>query len=166
MTAFLSSGPFRDAYLGKHAYSLVMQTSAQMEDVYEARGLTIPLRVSSVLHFLAANEGAAMADIAASLDLPHQLVAQRVAKLLDSGLVERRRATDDARRVELYLTEAGRDQAARLVECMRDTADVYRDLFAEIDCHLVETLLKAASALEAKPLAVRFSEKFVTQETE
>ncbi|MDJ0643917.1 MAG: helix-turn-helix domain-containing protein [Erythrobacter sp.] len=158
MDRFLGNGPFKDAYLGKHAYDLMVQTSDQMEVVYAQRGLLIPLQVSSVLHFLAAHDGSSMADIGAALNLPHQLVAQRVSKLLSLGLVERRPATDDRRRIELYLTDSGQEQGRLLVDCMAETAKVYRSLFEEIGCNLVSALLAASNRLESKPLAERFEE--------
>lgn len=165
MPDFLEEGLFKNAYLGKHALALVMQTSTQMEIVYQLRGLIIPLQVSSVLQYLAGNDGSATADIARQLKIPHQLVAQRAKVLLDLDLIERRKASDDARRVELFLTESGRQQASLLMDCMLDTASIYEELFAEIGVDLIDALLTAAQHLEARSLRQRFAEKFKSIET-
>ena len=155
---FIVDCPERDAYLGKHAYQLMLETSEQMQVVYEARGLSFPIEVSSTLHFLLRNEGSSLAQVARGLRLQHQLVAQRVKKLEKLAFLERRADPDDARRMQLFLTERGREQAEELVACMEQTALIYRALFREIGCDLTDAIERALAAIRKNPLPLRFED--------
>ena len=79
-------------------------------------------------------------------DLGRLLIAEAghpsrlVDRLVEAGLVERRSADDDRRRIELRLTPAGR-RLARRVEKVR------RDLFEASRPHVDEKRLAAAAAL-------------------
>jgi len=150
----------QNAYLGKFAQDLMFQTSEQMDVVYRSRGITIPVLLSSTLHFLAENKGASVADVSKGLGLQHQLVAQRIQKLLDMRLISKRKDRSDRRRTEYHLTSSGQEQADRLIACMTDTAVIYEELFAEIECDLVKALSKASSAIQGKSLSQRFDEIF------
>lgn len=161
---FIAHSHVADAYLGKLASQLTAVTSEQMQAIYAQRGLMIPVLVSSVLHYVFKHDGASLAEISRGLGLQHQLVAQRVKKLQALGLLEKQPDPTDGRRTQYSLTEAGRAQARLLVVCMEDTAVVYRALFKEIGCDLIAALSAAIDAVRSKPLTVRFSEQFVTQE--
>ncbi len=163
---FIAHSHVQDAYLGKLASQLTSVTSEQMQEIYALRGLVIPVLVSSVLHYVFKHELASLSDIARALGLQHQLVAQRVKKLQSLDLIEKQPDPDDARRTQYSLTEAGREQAQLLVECMEDTAVVYRALFKEIDCDLIAALSAAIDAVREKPLTVRFADEFATGETQ
>jgi len=157
---FISSSPFARAYLGKHAHDLMLKTSDQMGQVYEQRGIAVPMVASSVAHFLAENDRASLSDVARGLDIPHQLAAQRVQKLLDLGLVNKQHDPADARKSAYSLTVAGRHQANLLAECMAGTVEVYEDIYAEIGCDLAAALVEGMKCIERKTLAERFAEKF------
>ena len=135
-----------------------MKTSAQVADIYTQRGIDIPVELSSTLHSLSYRDGASLTEIAAVLDQPHQLVAQRVKKLIAQGLVVRRRDPDDKRRFELTLTENGAEQARKLRQCMRDMARVYSELYVEIGCDLPAKLVAAMEAISTRSLADRFDD--------
>ncbi len=157
---FIAHSHVQDAYLGKLASQLTTVTSEQMQTIYANRGLTIPVLVSSVLHFISKHEDSSLADIARGLGLQHQLVAQRIKKLQALDLVVKDPDPLDARRTQYTLTHSGRDQAALLIKCMEDTAVVYRALFAEIECDLINALTAAIDAVKARPLPARFAEEF------
>jgi len=158
--SFVNSETVRKAYLGKHAQDLILKSSDQVLDVYKARGIVIPVVVSSTLQFLNRDSGASLSDIARALELPHQLVAQRTEKLLKLGLVTKQLDPADKRRSEFHLTKTGQNQAHLLKQCMADMALVYADIYDEIDCDLAQALLDAITALERKPLLSRFEDKF------
>lgn len=161
--SFVNSENIRKAYLGKHAQSLVLKSSAQVEDLYAARGILIPVEVSSTLQFLAGRPGSSLSDIARALDIPHQLASQRVEKLRKLALVGKRSDPTDRRRFEYHLNASGQEQAQLLIVCMEDTAEVYSDLYDEIECDLAQALIDAISALERKSLLQRFAEKYGTE---
>lgn len=154
----------RKAYLGKLASELILVASEQVERIYRQRGLTVPVETSSVLHFIGDNPGSTSAQICRALDLPHQLVGQRLKKLDKHGCLTRQGDPEDARRTLLELTPHGQDQHRRLVQTMADTAVVYSDLYREIGCELPDVLAKAIEALRQKPLSRRFAETFHDEE--
>ena len=157
--AFAQNSTLQSAYLGKHAQDLLMKTSEQIGFVYRERGLTIPVLVSSTLHFLSTKPNASLADVARALDLAHQHVTQRVEKLIAMGLVEKTPDAVDRRRSNLNLTRRGRKEARLLAQCMEDTATVYEELYAEIECDLARALRKAIDAIERRPLWDRMADK-------
>jgi len=161
---FINSEILQKAYLGKHAHDLLLKSSDQVAEVYKARGILIPVVVSSTMQFLSRRDNASLADISRALGLPHQLVAQRIQKLDRLGLVEKHPDPFDGRRFEYCLTDLGRDQASRLTRCMEDTAVIYNELYDEIGYDLAQLLLDAVQALERKPLITRFAEKYPIQE--
>lgn len=163
---FVNTETIRKAYLGKHAQSWVIKSAEQIQKVYEQRGIVIPVAVSSTLHCICDNEGASLADIARHLDIPHQLVAQRIGKLTRFKLVKKCPDPNDKRRSEYFLTALGQEQAKRLMQCMDDAALIYSELFDEIGCDLAQVLLDAVKALERNPLDYRFARKFDDPETE
>lgn len=154
--ALLDDTILKQAYLGKAAQDLVRVTSDQVADIYDRRNIIIPVELSSTLHGLSQNVGGSLTEIALMLDLPHQLVAQRVRKLMALGLLERRPDPNDRRRFTLHLTNYGQDQADRLCVCMRDMSRVYRDLYSEIGCDLPAAMSDAIKAIGARSLAQRF----------
>ena len=166
MTPFVNSENTQKAFLGKHAQDLIIKTSDQVQIVYRERGLIIPVVVSSTLLSISRNKGASLADISKTLELPHQLVAQRAAKLLKLELIEKRADPNDKRRSEFRLTKTGAAQAKILELCMADTAQIYDDLYKEIGCDLPQMLRAAIDALDRKSLQTRFAEKFNPKETE
>lgn len=150
-----STGPNKDAYLGKHAQDFLMKSSAQVERVYEKRGLNIPVVTSSTFHIIAEQKEISLSEISSLLQLPHQLIAQRTDKLSKLGLIKKRPDPNDGRRSNYTLTRKGRDQAAILIKCMSDISKVYKDIFNEIECDLSAALINAISLLEEQSIASR-----------
>ncbi|MEO0613757.1 MAG: MarR family transcriptional regulator [Pseudomonadota bacterium] len=150
----------RSAFLGKSALDLCQLSSEQVQEIYDQRGIDIPVLVSSTLLYLHRFGAMTLADIARALMQPHQLIAQRIDKLTRLKLVRRKADPRDGRRFELHLTKKGREQAARLSDCMDDMAIVYGALYREIECDLPQKLNDACDALAEKPLSVRFEEMF------
>lgn len=146
------------AYLGKRLHDLLSTLSDQLAIVYQTDGIVVPVASSSTLYHLSQTDGATAADIARALQITHQLATQRIEKLSQRGLVEKRPDEDDARKVCWVLTSIGRDQAKRLRVCMENVVDVHDQLFDEIGVNLISALDDAQSALSTKPLADRFAE--------
>ncbi|MFB9375239.1 MarR family winged helix-turn-helix transcriptional regulator [Algimonas porphyrae] len=157
--AFLTDHTTKQAYLGKAAHDLVRLTSDQVADIYDRRQIIIPVELSSTLHSLSLKSGSSLTEIASTLGLPHQLVAQRVRKLISLGLLERRPDATDGRRFELHLTDYGHDQADRLRVCMRDMSRVYEGLYEEIGCDLPAILGAAMKAIRDHSLVDRFESR-------
>ncbi|OLP46474.1 hypothetical protein BJF95_04515 [Rhizobium oryziradicis] len=62
-----------------------------------------------VLRTLETSEGASINDLAALTHTHQSTASEMVARLEANGLIERRTAKDDRRRVELYLSASGRN---------------------------------------------------------
>ncbi|MEP3889463.1 MAG: MarR family transcriptional regulator [Hellea sp.] len=155
---FLESNIYKAAYLGKHAGDLSQLCHNQAAMRYQEFGIIIPVYTSSTLHCLKLMQTASLADIAGALNATHQVTSQRVKKLIDLGLVDRRSDPNDARRYELFLTQTGKTQANRLENCMEAASQAYVDLFDELGFDLSELIRKTTDALRRKPLGERFPE--------
>ncbi len=157
---FETDRDIQSAYLGKHAQAWMLQSSDQLASVYLSRGLTISVTVSSTLHYIWLNEGASLADIGRGLNHPHQLVSLRIGKLMKGGLVEKRPDPHDGRRWEYHLTQDGQRQGQILDSLMRDTAEIYREIFSEIGCDLSQKIVEACLAIRRETLPERFARAF------
>ena len=94
------------------------------------------------------------------LNLPHQLIAKRVKKLLKHKLIKKTADLKDKRRTFLKLTKKGKEQSILLQECMNDMAIVYKEMYQEIGCDLPKYLTFAINALNEKSILERFESKF------
>ncbi len=154
------AGLNRKAYLGKLALDLVHLSSEQVLAVYAERGLLIPVEASSTLSYLNQHDNSALSNIGAALEIPHQLAAQRVSKLMQLGLLKKRPDKNDGRRSVLELSKLGKQQAEILLQCMEDMAVIYEQIYREIECDLPAKLQSAIDALKNKNLLTRFTENF------
>lgn len=69
-----------------------------------------------VVHELAQHAGVPVQTLASRSQVTPQTMTRTVDRLERDGMVERRRAEDDRRRVEVHLTEAGRRTYARALD--------------------------------------------------
>lgn len=114
-----------------------------------------------VLEQLAARPGSSIGDLARLTHTDQSSVSVVVSRLVDSGLVERKRAGDDARRAELSLSVRGKALAkksppsgqARLLEALGSLQGVRRTALArELDG------LVAAMGIEDEPPGMFFED--------
>jgi DNA-binding MarR family transcriptional regulator len=127
-----------------------------MQIVYRDRGLDIPVKGSSTLQALRPDTKLSLSDLARILNQPHQLVAQRIKKLLASGLAEASPDPNDGRRTEYRLTEEGSSQWQILNEIMSEAGAVNQQLFDEIEVDLITSLDAAIDHLTDFGLHQRF----------
>jgi DNA-binding MarR family transcriptional regulator len=150
---------FHEAYLGKRLQDLLTLSHQQMQSVYEKRGLIISVEGSSTLQVLKPGTKLALADLARILEQPHQLVAQRIQKLVRLDLVIKQPDPLDGRRTEYVLTTHGEQQWQLLNSLMIEGIEVNRGLFNEIGIDLLAGLDAAISALNTRSFAERFTAK-------
>ena len=148
---------FHKAYLGKRLQGLLSLSHQQMQSVYEKRGLIISVEGSSTLQVFSPGARLALADLARILEQPHQLVAQRLQKLVRLDLVIKQPDPTDRRRTEYVLTTDGEHQWQLLSTLMTDAIEVNRGLFDEIGIDLLAALDEAISALHSKSFLERFT---------
>ncbi|MBA4752722.1 MAG: winged helix-turn-helix transcriptional regulator [Sphingopyxis sp.] len=144
-------------YLGRLSEALSDRIEEQTRPLFDDAGITVPVRSCSLLTALGAAGEASAADLARALGQSHQLVVQKCPALLRLGLITQHADPTDARRKIFRLTDAGRDQLARIDAYSVRISEVYRALFEEVgDVH--SAILKALTALADKPLSERIKE--------
>ena len=142
------------AFLGRLSERLSALIETQTLAVFERMGVVIPVRSCSLMATLAKLEPASAADLARELGQAHQLVLQKLPKLVRLGLVTRQQDKADARRTLFRLTGKGRDQLQRFGLCKDQIASAYEELFTETG-NVHALIVRAIDALEKKPLAGR-----------
>ena len=153
--SFVDSHKFFHAFVGNRLERAVHLMNEQSGRLLSDEAIVLPPQSASCLLFIAENESASAADIAAALDLPHQLVAQRLNPLIERGLVARRADPQDGRRKILRLTRRGKTQFERLKAILRDTNAVYEDLNKELGVDLSALALRLIDSLDREPLEER-----------
>ena len=145
------------SFLGRLSEALSTRIEEQTRPLFDAAGITVPVRSCSLLTALGEAGEASAAELARTLGQSHQLVMQKCPALLRLGLITQHPDPGDARRKMFRLTHAGRDQLARIDAYSERIGDVYRTLFEEVgDVH--GAILRALNALEARPLSERAKE--------
>lgn len=145
------------SFLGRLSEALSMRIEEQTRPLFDAAGITVPVRSCSLLTALETAGEASAAELARALGQSHQLVIQKCPALLRLGLITQHADPADARRKIFRLTEAGYDQQRRIDAYSARISDVYRSLFEEVgDVH--RAILKTLDALADKPLSERFKQ--------
>ncbi|KTE22420.1 hypothetical protein ATE67_00235 [Sphingopyxis sp. H050] len=144
------------SFLGRLAEALSTRIEEQTRPLFDAAGIVVPVKSCSLLTALGKAGEASAAELARTLGQSHQLVVQKCPALLRLGLITQHADPADARRKIFRLTDAGRDQLARIEIYSARITGVYRSLFEEVgDVHRV--IVKALRALENRPLAERLA---------
>ena len=148
----------RSAFLAHNARRLADLLVAQGTEMLNAHGLQTPSSsVSTVLH-LRDVEATTVTDLAKVFGHTHQMSAQRIAGLVERGLVERISNKNDRRSSLVSLTSAGRKEALQLANIVVRASSALDVLFKEIGCDLTEAILTAERHLQGRPLLARMEE--------
>ncbi len=118
-----------------------------------AAGLSLPSQAVSSLLLIGDHGQISAADMAQQLKQPHQLVTQRVDKLMALGLVARFDDPADGRRKILGLTRKGKKELRMLEVCLRDAEQRFQRLYEQIECDLSSITIRAIKALSSQPIA-------------
>lgn len=145
------------SFLGRLSEALSTRIEEQTRPLFDAAGIVVPVKSCSLLTAIGQAGEASAADLARALGQSHQLVVQKCPALLRLGLVTQHADPADARRKVFRLTDAGRDQLARIAAYSQRIGGVYRRLFEEVgDVH--GAILKTLEALADRPLTERIGE--------
>ncbi|MEZ4404247.1 MAG: winged helix DNA-binding protein [Kofleriaceae bacterium] len=142
------------SFLGRLSERLSALLEEQTQVVFAQHGVVVPVRSCSLLTVFARVDSATAADLARTLDQSHQLIMQKLPKLVRLGLLVQGRDATDSRRKVFRLTAAGRAQLDQLARCRTLIARAYRDLAEEVG-ELHVQLLRTTDALRARPLHER-----------
>ena len=141
-------------FLGRLSEQLSELIEQQSAEVFQRAGIVIPVKSSSLLGAIATLGPVSVADLVRALDRSHQLIQQKMPKLVTLGLVSRRPDPHDQRVILIELTDRGREQLALL-----DSLDgEFERAYAEMEEHagpVFDGISRAITALKARPLIDR-----------
>jgi len=131
--------------LGSRLKSLSDHFYAAVDEVYRACGAGVESRWFPVLRFLWEHGETTVSDVAAAIGQTHSAVSQLADKLVDAGLVERRKDAQDGRRSLLSLTGKGQQALSALGPIW---VAVRRGIVRSLGEEGLVTLLSALAATE------------------
>lgn len=141
-------------FLGRLSEQLSELIEQQSAEVFTRAGIVIPVKSSSLLGAIATLGPVSVADLVRALDRSHQLIQQKMPKLLRLGLVSRRPDPDDQRVILIDITDRGREQLALLDGLSPEFDRAYAEM--EEDAGPVfDGINRAISALKSRPLIDR-----------
>ncbi|WP_243382563.1 winged helix DNA-binding protein [Geothrix alkalitolerans] len=141
-------------FLGRTVERLSTLIETQSEVIFKERGVLIPVKSCSLMTQLARLEHATAADLARALNVSHQLVLQKLPKLLKLRLITATQDLEDARKKSFSLTATGKKQIEIFLECRDLIKQAYAGLFDEVG-DLFSLTNTFVGALEKKPLSER-----------
>jgi DNA-binding MarR family transcriptional regulator len=145
-------------FLGRAVERLSVLIEEQSQIVFDMMGIVIPVRSCSLMTVLTALGTASASDLARELGHSHQLVIQKIPKLVRLGLVQHRNDDDDARRRIFMPTDEGLAQLQKFEQCTSLIRDAYAGLFAEVG-DIRQLVDRATDALNERPLGKRIDIK-------
>lgn len=141
-------------FLGRLSEQLSELIEQQSAEVFRRAGIIIPVKSSSLLVAVATLGPVSVADLVRALDRSHQLIQQKMPKLLALGLVSRRPDPDDQRVNLIEITDRGREQLALLDRLDPGFDRAYAEM--EKDAGPVfDGINRAIRSLKARPLIDR-----------
>ncbi|HCR66923.1 MAG TPA: hypothetical protein DIW38_10475 [Oceanicaulis sp.] len=151
----MDTHPLSGAFLSNKLLRLVETIADQGEALLKSAGIVIPPRAISTLLMIGELDNVTAADIAGSLDQPHQLATQRISLLMELGLVTKAPHATDSRRKVLTLTETGREQYTLMIAMLENIRAAMDALYDELGCNLADMAAKAVTSLKDRPLIER-----------
>lgn len=141
-------------FLGRASEQLSDLIEQQSAEVFARAGLVIPVKSSFLLSAVARLGPVSISDLVRAVNRSHQLIQQKMPKLLKLGLVTRRPDPDDQRAILIEITEKGSEQLALLDELAPRFDRAYAGIEQEAG-PVFEAITRAIAALKSRPLAVR-----------
>jgi len=139
------SNDFTRSFIGKQADDLGNLICEQIKPIYRSLGIVVPVKSVSIMHALSQAEQASLTELARMLQQSHQLVKQKLPRLIQLGLITRQQDPNDKRRSCYRLTPLGQELEHLLHQY--SLHQVYADLSAEINADLYGVLCSAINGL-------------------
>ncbi|AKM07226.1 MarR family protein [Pelagerythrobacter marensis] len=141
-------------YLARLSEELSDLITDQCVPVFAEGGLVIPVKSCSLMLAVQAHQPASARKLADALERSHQLVSQKLPKLVDLGLLEWEIDPADSRQKLYRLTETGKDQMRVWQQLQHRIDAAYAQLENEIG-DITGMLRSALSSLRTQPIAER-----------
>ncbi|HEY9031070.1 MAG TPA: winged helix DNA-binding protein [Kangiella sp.] len=144
------------ALLGKRAEDLSNLIEQQTQPIFDSLGIIVPIKSCSTLLTLLELEQASLVDIAKELGQSHQLVKQKLPKLIKLGLIQQHLDKEDKRRKLYSLTKEGELQSYKIKEYLKQSEVLVDSISEEIGVDIFEAIDKAIRAMQGKTLWERY----------
>ncbi|ASD25700.1 MarR family transcriptional regulator [Brevundimonas diminuta] len=138
-------------FLGRLSEQLSELIEQQSAEVFKRAGIVIPVKSSSLLGAIATLGPVSVADLVRALDRSHQLIQQKIPKLLALDLVSRRPDPNDLRINLIEITDRGREQLALLDRLTPEFERAYAEMEQEAG-PVFDTVARAIRSLKARSL--------------
>jgi DNA-binding MarR family transcriptional regulator len=138
-------------FLGRLSEQLSELIEQQSAEVFKRAGIVIPVKSSSLLGAIAMLGPVSVADLVRALDRSHQLIQQKIPKLLTLDLVSRRPDPNDLRINLIEITDRGREQLALLDGLTPEFERAYAEMEQEAG-PVFDTVARAIRSLKARSL--------------
>ncbi|WP_430391415.1 bifunctional helix-turn-helix transcriptional regulator/GNAT family N-acetyltransferase [Dyella sp. 20L07] len=139
--------------LGSRLKSLSDHFYAAVDEVYRECGAVVESRWFPVLRYLWEHGETTVSDVALAIGQTHSAVSQLADKLVDAGLVQRRKDAQDGRRSLLVLTEKGQEALSALGPIwVAVRRGIVRSLGEEGLSQLLASLAATEKALQDRPV--------------
>ena len=138
-------------FLGRLSEQLSELVEQQSAEVFKRVGIVIPVKSSSLLGAIATLGPVSVADLVRALDRSHQLIQQKIPKLLALDLVSRRPDPNDLRINLIEITDRGREQLALLDGLTPEFERAYAEMEQEAG-PVFDTVARAIRSLKARSL--------------
>jgi len=141
-------------FLGRLSEQLSDLIEQQSAEVFKRAGLVLPVKSSSLLVAIATLGPVSVADLVRALDRSHQLIQQKVPKLVKLGLVTRQPDPDDQRVTLIEITDSGREQLVLLESLDGEFIRAYAEMEEEAG-PVFDSINRAILSLKSRPLIDR-----------
>ena len=141
-------------FLGRLSEQLSELIEQQSAEVFKRAGIVIPVKSSSLMEAIATLGPVSVAGLVRALDRSHQLIQQKMPKLIALGLVNRRPDPDDQRVILIELTDRGREQLALLDSLDGEFERAYAGMEEQAG-PVFDGISRAITSLKARPLIDR-----------
>ncbi|HBY43738.1 MULTISPECIES: MarR family transcriptional regulator [unclassified Brevundimonas] len=138
-------------FLGRLSEQLSELIEQQSAEVFKRAGIVIPVKSSSLLGAIATLGPVSVADLVRALDRSHQLIQQKIPKLLALDLVSRRPDPNDLRINLIEITDRAREQLALLDGLTPEFERAYAEMEEEAG-PVFDAVARAIRSLKARSL--------------
>lgn len=145
------------ALLGKRAEDLSNLIEEQSQPIFDSLGIIVPIKSCSTLLSLFELQQASVTDLARQLDQSHQLVKQKLPKLLKLEVIQQSPDKKDKRRTLYMLTPKGVAQSKKIKEYLKQSEKLVDSISKDIGVDVFDAIDKAIHSMKDKSLLDRFN---------
>lgn len=147
------------ALLGKRAEDLSNLIEQQTQPIFDSLGIIVPIKSCSTLLSLIELEQASLAELARKLEQSHQLVKQKLPKLIKLGLIQQQPDKEDKRRTLYSLTSQGKEQSQKIKEYLKHSEVLVDSISSDIGVDIFSAIDQAIQSMRDKSLWERYGKR-------